>query len=223
MCTIWPRPLPFAVVDNKAQLKTPRLLYSHRPTDPAFRTKFEPMDTPSTAVILPVRGMAPQFGADNWLAPNCTVVGDVTTGKDCSIWFGAVVRGDVCSIRLGNGVNIQDGAVLHGTFEQTDLHIGDGASIGHNAIVHGCTVKEGALIGMGAVVMDRAEVGQHAVVAAGAVVLEGTVIGDGELWAGVPARRVKPVGDNLKRHLADTAVRYRRYAGWFEGEADEGS
>ena len=101
-------------------------------------------------VVLPVRGKHPQFGSRNWLAPNCTVVGDVLTGDDCSIWFGAIVRGDVCAIRLGTRVNIQDGAVLHGTWEKTDLTIGDEASIGHNAIVHGCTVEDRALIGMGA-------------------------------------------------------------------------
>ena len=175
------------------------------------------MDAPTPSpVVLPVRGHHPRFGQDNWLAPNCTVVGDVVTGNDCSIWFGAIVRGDVCAIRLGTRVNIQDGAVLHGTWEKTDLTIGDGASIGHNAIVHGCTVEAGALIGMGAVVMDRAVVGEGAVVAAGAVVLEGTRIGAGELWAGVPARKVKAVEDEMKQHLAATAVRYREYAGWFE-------
>ncbi len=167
------------------------------------------------AVILPVNGKAPQLGAGTWLAPNCTVVGDVTTGPDCSIWFGAVVRGDVCAIRLGHTVNVQDGAVLHGTFEKTSLEIGDRASIGHNAVVHGCTVCEGALIGMGAVVMDRAVVGAGAVVAAGAVVLEGTLIGPGELWAGVPAKKVKAVGDGLAVHLAATATRYKEYAAWF--------
>lgn len=171
-------------------------------------------------VILPVHGQSPRFGDNNWLAPNCTVVGDVVTGKDCSIWFGAIVRGDVCAIRLGEGVNIQDGAVLHGTYRQTDCTIGDGASIGHNAIVHGCTVEAGALIGMGAVVMDRAVVGRSAVVAAGAVVLEGTQIGEGELWAGVPAKRIKDVDPALQRHLADTAIRYRKYASWYEGETN---
>lgn len=177
----------------------------------------KPQDAhPAQPVILPVRGLRPRFGADNWLAPNCTVVGDVETGADCSIWFGAVVRGDVCAIRIGTRVNIQDGAVLHGTWEKTSLTIGDEASIGHNAIVHGCTVEAGALIGMGAVVMDRAVVGRGAVVAAGAVVLEGTHIGAGELWAGIPARKVKDVSPELKAHLAATAARYREYAGWFE-------
>lgn len=169
-------------------------------------------------VILPVKGVLPQFGARTWLAPNCTVVGDVITGEDCSIWFGAVVRGDVCAIRLGDQVNVQDGAVLHGTFEKTQLEIGDRASIGHNAIVHGCTVEEGALIGMGAVVMDRALVGKGAVVAAGAVVLEGTQIGPGELWAGIPARKVKDVGEDLAEVLSETARRYTEYAGWFSSE-----
>lgn len=166
-------------------------------------------------VLLPVNGVSPSFGDGTWLAPNCTVVGNVTTGKDCSIWFGSVVRGDVCAIRIGDTVNVQDGAVLHGTFEKTSLIIGDRASIGHNAIVHGCTVGDGALIGMGAVVMDRADVGAGAVVAAGAVVLEGTVIPPGELWAGVPARHVKSVGEELIGHVAATAERYREYAGWF--------
>ena len=110
-------------------------------------------------VILPVHGREPHFGKGTYLAPNCTVVGDVITGDGCSIWFGAVVRGDVCAIRIGHTVNVQDGAVLHGTYEKTSLEIGDRASIGHNATVHGCTVREGALIGMGAVVMDRAVVG----------------------------------------------------------------
>lgn len=174
--------------------------------------------TNQKAVVLAVRGKEPHFGEGNWLAPNCTIVGDVVTGDDCSFWFGAVVRGDVCAIRLGSRVNVQDGAVLHGTWEKTSLTIGDEASIGHNAIVHGCTVEAGALIGMGAVVMDHAIVGEGAVVAAGAVVLEGTCIGAGELWAGVPARKVKSVESTLRKHLSATAVRYREYAAWFKQE-----
>lgn len=155
------------------------------------------------------------------MAPNCTVVGEVRTGRDCSIWFGAIVRGDVCAIKLGDKVNVQDGAVLHGTYEKTSLVIGDRASIGHNAIVHGCTVEEGALIGMGAVVMDRAVVGAGAVVAAGAVVLEGTLIGAGELWAGVPARHVKQVDPELSKMVAATAERYVEYAAWFAEDRPE--
>ena len=169
-------------------------------------------------LILPVKGVLPEFGSRTWLAPNSTVVGRVKTGADCSIWFGAVVRVDVCAILIGDQVNIQDGAVLHGTFEKTHLEIHDRASIGHNAIVHGCTVEEGALVGMGAVVMDRAVVGAGAVVAAGAVVLEGTQIGPGELWAGIPARKVKNVEPPLAKVLSETAKRYTQYAGWFSGE-----
>lgn len=185
-------------------------------------TPNSPTSRSAQPVILPVKGAQPSFGVGTWLAPNCTVVGDVVTGRDCSIWFGAVVRGDVCAIRLGDLVNVQDGAVLHGTFEKTSLVIHDRASIGHNAIVHGCTVEEGALIGMGAVVMDRAVVGAGAVVAAGAVVLEGTMIGAGELWAGVPARKVKDVAPALSAHVSATAQRYREYAGWFAGPSEEG-
>lgn len=169
-------------------------------------------------LLLSVKGHTPDIGEDNWLAPNCTIVGDVITGKGCSIWFGAVVRGDVCAIRLGEKVNVQDGAVLHGTWEKTSLNIGDGASIGHNAIVHGCTVHSGALVGMGAVVMDNAVIGHQAVIAAGAVVLEGTNVGPGEIWAGVPAKKVKDAGMELKGHLSATAERYRTYARWFEGD-----
>lgn len=174
------------------------------------------MSNSPSPVILPVRGQSPRFGVDNWLAPNCTVVGDVQTGARCSIWFGAVVRGDVCPIRLGQAVNVQDGAVLHGTWEKSRLDIGDRASIGHNAVVHGCTIESGALIGMGAVVMDGAVVGAEAVVAAGAVVLENTKIGPKEIWAGVPARRVKEADPSLIDHLGRTAERYRTYARWFE-------
>ena len=165
--------------------------------------------TPSP-VVLPVRDKHPQFGSRNWLAPNCTVVGDVTTGEDCSIWFGAIVRGDVCAIRLGTRVNIRDGPSSMERGRRRICHR-DEASIGHKH-VHGAPWKPG----MGAAVMDRAVVGEGAVVAAGAVVLEGTQIGPGELWAGVPARKVKDVGPDLKAHLAATAVRYREYAGWFE-------
>ena len=190
MCTTWPRPLPFTVVDNKAQLKTLRPLYSHRPTDPAFRTKFDPMDTPSTAVILPVRGMAPQFGVDNWLAPNCTVVGDVTTGKDCSIWFGAVVRGDVCSIRLGDGVNIQTERFSTAPSSRRTSTLATGRASATPSCM--AAREEVPLIGMGAVVMDRARSASMPW-PAGAVVLEGTVNGDGDAGPS-PRPAVKPVG-----------------------------
>ena len=168
------------------------------------------------AHLAPVRGVHPQFAASVWLAPNATVVGDVVLGDESTVWFSAVVRGDVAPIRVGKRVNIQDGAVIHGTFGQSETHLADDVSVGHNAIVHGATVGTGALIGMGAVVMDHAVVGARAVVAAGAVVLAGTVIGEGELWAGVPAKCRGPVSDALRAHLSTTAARYVDYARWFQ-------
>src|ERR671913_1995114 len=126
------------------------------------------------ATILHVENVYPQFGSNCFLAPNATIVGDVVTGDDCSIWFNTVVRGDVNSIRIGNKVNIQDGAVIHCTFKRTKAIIGNNVSIGHNAIVHGCTVEDNVLIGMGAIVMDNAIIGSNSIIAAGAVVLEAT-------------------------------------------------
>src|SRR6266700_6405731 len=137
-------------------------------------------------VILPVKGVSPGFGKNVFIAPNATIVGDVVMGNDCSVWFNAVVRGDVNSIRIGNKVNIQDGAVIHCTYKRTQAIIGNNVSIGHNAIVHGCNVQDNVLIGMGAIVMDNAEVGSNSIIAAGAVVLEGTKIPSGSIYAGVP-------------------------------------
>ncbi len=168
-------------------------------------------------LILPARGKTPSFHETVWLAPNCTVVGEVSIGEESTIWFGAIVRGDVASITVGQRVNIQDGAVIHGTFGQSDTIIDDRVSIGHNAIVHGAKVGMGALIGMGAVVMDHAVVGEGAVVAAGAVVLEGTIIPPRTLFAGVPAKSRGEVRNELRKHLSKTADRYVEYAGWFRG------
>src|SRR6476469_407660 len=148
------------------------------------------------ALILPVKGVSPQFGKNNFLAENCTVVGDVITGDDCSIWFNAVVRGDVNSIRLGNKVNIQDGACIHCTFQKTSTMIGNNVSIGHNAVVHGCVLHDNVLIGMGAIVMDNAVVHSNSIIAAGAVVLEGTICEAGSIYAGVPAKKVKEIGSD---------------------------
>ena len=144
-------------------------------------------------VILPVNGVAPQIPEDCFVAPNATVVGDVIMGSDCSIWFNAVVRGDVNKIRIGNKVNIQDGACIHCTYQKTETIIGNNVSIGHNAIVHGCTVEDNVLIGMGAIVMDRARIGQNSIIAAGAVVLEDTNVPPGSIFAGVPAKKVKDI------------------------------
>lgn len=166
-------------------------------------------------LILPVRGHAPQIDATCWLAPNATVVGEVMMGRESTVWFQAVVRGDVAPIRIGERVNIQDGVVIHGTFEQSETVIEDRASIGHNAVVHGAHIGKGALIGMGAVVMDGAVVGEGAVIAAGAVVLAGSRVPAFTLWAGAPAKEKGAVRPELQQHLADTADRYVEYAGWF--------
>ena len=167
-------------------------------------------------IILPARGKIPKIHSSVWLAPNCTVIGEVTVGQESTVWFGAVVRGDVASITVGDRVNIQDGAVIHGTFGQSATILENRVSIGHNAIVHGAKVCKGALIGMGAVVMDHAVIGEGAVVAAGAVVLEGTIVPPKTLFAGVPAKSRGEVREYLQNHLSKTADRYVEYAGWFK-------
>lgn len=169
------------------------------------------------ALILPVESVLPQFGNDCYLAPNCTVVGDVVMGNQCSVWFNAVVRGDVNSIRIGNKVNIQDGAVLHATYQKTKTIIGNNVSIGHNALVHGCTLHDNVLVGMGAIVMDNAVVHSNSIIAAGAVVLEGTVVQAGSIYAGVPAKKVKDISEELIHgEINRIAENYIRYAGWFK-------
>jgi carbonic anhydrase/acetyltransferase-like protein (isoleucine patch superfamily) len=169
------------------------------------------------AVILPVNGVAPQFGENCFIAPNATVVGDVKMGDDCSIWFNAVVRGDVNSIRIGNKVNIQDGAVIHCTYQKTKVELGDHVSIGHNAIVHGCKVSDHVLIGMGAIVMDNCEIGSNTIIAAGAVVTEGTKVPSGCIYAGVPARKVKDISEELiKGEINRIADNYLMYSSWFK-------
>ena len=167
------------------------------------------------ALILPVHGIMPTIGPDCFVADNATIVGDVVLGRGCTVWFGAVVRGDVNSIRLGDETNVQDGAVLHCTFERAALTIGSRVSIGHRAIVHGCTIHDDVLIGMGAIVMDHAVVGAGCLIAAGSVVLEGTVCEPGHLYAGVPARKIKPLSEAQTTGIGRTAANYQRYAGWF--------
>src|SRR5678809_16732 len=148
-------------------------------------------------VILPVKDKYPQFGNECFIAPNATIVGDVTMGNECSIWFNAVIRGDVNFIKMGDRVNVQDGACIHCTFQKYGTTIGNNVSIGHNAIVHGCTVHDNVLIGMGAIVMDRCEVQSNSIIAAGAVVLEGTIVEEGSIYAGVPAKKVKDISKDL--------------------------
>lgn len=168
-------------------------------------------------IILPVNGMLPQLGDNCFVAPNATIVGDVIMGNDCSVWFNAVVRGDVNSIRIGNKVNIQDGAVLHCTYKKTQVHLGNNVSIGHNAIVHGCKVHDNVLIGMGAIVMDNCEIGSNTIIAAGAVVTEGTVVPSGCIYAGVPAKKVKDISQELIQGEIDRiANNYLMYSSWFK-------
>ena len=173
------------------------------------------------ALIKPVNGIDPKFGKNNYLAENCTVVGDVVTGDDCSIWFNAVVRGDVNSIRMGNKVNVQDGAVIHCTFKKTQAIIGNNVSIGHNAIVHGCTLHDNVLIGMGSIVMDNAVVNSNTIIAAGAVVLEGTVCETGAIYAGVPAKKVKQISaEMIEGEIDRIANNYLGYSQWFQSVND---
>jgi len=144
-------------------------------------------------VILPVNNVLPKMGNNCFIAPNATIVGDVIMGDECSVWFNAVVRGDVNSIRIGNKVNIQDGCIIHCTYQKAKTVIGHNVSIGHNAIVHGCIVHDSVLIGMGAIIMDDAEIGSNSIIAAGAVVLEGTKIESGVIYGGVPAKKIKDI------------------------------
>ncbi len=169
------------------------------------------------ALILPVKGVSPITGKNCFLAPNATIVGDVVMGDDCSVWFNAVIRGDVNSIRMGNRVNVQDGAVLHCTFEKTTVRIGNNVSIGHNAIVHGCVIDNNVLVGMGAIVMDNVRVGSNSIIAAGAVVLENTVIEPGSIYAGVPAKKVKDISESLiSGEINRIADNYLTYSQWFK-------
>lgn len=171
------------------------------------------------ALIKEVRGFKPQIGEDCYLAENATIVGDVVLGKGCSVWFNAVLRGDVNAIRIGNHVNIQDGSVLHTLYEKSTVEIGDYVSIGHNVTVHGAKIDNYALIGMGATLLDYAEIGEGAIVAAGALVLSNTKVPPYTLWAGVPAKFVKEIEpektNEMNRRIAHN---YAMYSGWFKDE-----
>jgi carbonic anhydrase/acetyltransferase-like protein (isoleucine patch superfamily) len=167
-------------------------------------------------VILPVEDKFPLFGKNCFIAPNATIVGDVIMGDDCSTWFNTVIRGDVNFIRMGNKVNVQDGAVIHCTFRKCGTTIGNNVSIGHNAIVHGCIIHDNVLIGMGAIVMDKAIVHTNTIIAAGAVVLENTVCETGSIYAGVPAKKVKDIPpEMITGEIERIANNYVGYADWF--------
>jgi len=169
-------------------------------------------------LIKTVRGKTPQFGQGCYLADTATVVGEVTTGDECSFWFNAVVRGDVHYIRMGNKVNVQDGAIIHCTYQKAPTNIGNNVSIGHRAIVHGCTLHDNVLIGMGAIVMDHAVVEENVLIAAGAIVLENSRLEAGHIYAGVPAKKIKAISEE---QFSDTIQRiannYVMYAGWYGG------
>ncbi|HEY8400458.1 MAG TPA: gamma carbonic anhydrase family protein [Cytophagaceae bacterium] len=171
------------------------------------------------AIIKPVKGITPVFGKNVYLAENSTVVGEVVMGDDCTVWFNAVVRGDVHFIHIGNKVNIQDGAVIHCTYQKAPTTIGNNVSIGHRAIVHGCTIEDNVLIGMGAIVMDNAYIEKNSIIAAGAVVLENTRVEAGSIYAGVPAKKVKVVGEeHMRGTIERIANNYVMYADWFREE-----
>ena len=169
------------------------------------------------ALILPVNGKAPQMGQNCFVAPNATIVGDVKMGDDCSVWFNAVLRGDVNSIEMGNKVNVQDGAVIHCTYQKTKTIVGNNVSIGHNAIVHGCILEDNVLVGMGAIIMDNVRVGSNSIIAAGAVLTEGTKVPSGCIYAGVPAKKVKDISEELiNGEINRIANNYLMYSSWFK-------
>jgi carbonic anhydrase/acetyltransferase-like protein (isoleucine patch superfamily) len=167
-------------------------------------------------VILPVKGISPAFGNNIYIAPNATITGDVVIGDDCSVWFNAVVRGDVNSIRIGNKVNVQDGVIIHCTYQKAKTTIGNNVSIGHNAIVHGCTIHDNVLIGMGSIIMDGADIGSNSIIAAGAVVLENTRVEEGAIYAGIPATKLKDIPKELiQGEIGRIANNYILYADWY--------
>lgn len=167
------------------------------------------------ALIKEIRGNKPVFGKNCFLAENATILGEVNMGDDCSVWYNAVVRGDVHFIKMGNKVNVQDGAVIHCTYQKSPTTIGNNVSIGHNALVHGCTIHDNVLIGMGAIVMDDVVVEENSIIAAGAVVLQGTKVESGSIYAGVPAKKVKTVSKELfEGEIKRIANNYLEYASW---------
>lgn len=170
----------------------------------------------SMAIVKSLRGYTPKIGEGCFLAETAVVVGEVELGDHCTVWFGAIVRGDVNSITIGAHSNIQDGVVIHGTYQKSKTVIGERVSIAHNAVVHGCTIEDEVLVGMGAIVMDDARVGKGSVIAAGAVVLPGTNIPPRSVYAGVPAKRVKDIDERMIEVIRRTAKNYPMYAEWYK-------
>ena len=168
-------------------------------------------------LIKTVRDFTPQWGSDCFIAENATLIGDLVMGNQCSVWYQAVIRGDVNSIRIGNRVNIQDGAIIHATYEKTKTIIGNDVSIGHNAIVHGCILKDNVLVGMGSIVMDNCIVESNSIIAAGSVITQNTHVPAGTIYAGIPARKIKDIDPDLQKgEIERTAKNYLMYSGWFK-------
>lgn len=171
------------------------------------------------ALIKSVRGKTPKFGKEAYLSENATVIGDVVMGDNCSVWFNAVIRGDVHYIKTGDKVNVQDGAIIHCTYLKAPTTIGNNVSIGHQAMVHGCTIDDNVLIGMGAIVMDHVHIHSNSIIAAGAVVLENTIVEANSIYAGVPAKKVKDLEVSHTKDLIERiANNYVKYAGWYQEE-----
>ena len=169
------------------------------------------------SLIFEIKGKSPSWGSNCFIAPNATICGDVIMGDECSLWFNSVVRGDVNFIRMGNKVNVQDGAIIHCTYLKSSTVIGNNVSIGHNAIVHGCVIDDNVLVGMGAIIMDHAKIGSNSIIAAGAVVPENTVVPSGSIFAGIPAKKLKDISEKLiKGEIERIANNYVMYAGWYK-------
>ena len=169
------------------------------------------------ALIKTVRGITPQFGSNCFLAENATIVGEVTMGDNCSVWFNAVIRGDVHFIHIGNNVNIQDGAVIHGTYERAPVTIGNNVSIAHNAVIHGCTIHDNVVIGIGAIILDGAVINSNTFIAAGAVVLNNTVVPANSVYAGIPAKKIKDITDKLSQgEIERISKNYLMYSEWYK-------
>ena len=168
-------------------------------------------------LIKSVRGFTPKYGIDCFFAENSSIIGEVIMGDNCSVWYQAVIRGDVNFIEIGNRVNIQDGAIIHGTYEQSGTIIGNDVSIGHNAIIHGCTIKDSILIGMGSIIMDNSVVESKSIIAAGSVLPKNTIVPEGSVFAGVPAKKIKEIDPGLQKgEIERIAKNYLTYASWFK-------
>jgi len=169
------------------------------------------------ALIKTVRDCTPKIGNDCYLADNATIIGDVEIGSNCSFWFNSVIRGDVNSIKIGNKVNVQDGAVLHCLYQKSNINIGNNVSIGHNVIIHGATIHDNVLVGMGAIIMDHAVIGENSIIAAGALVLDSTIVEPGSIYGGVPAKRIKSVEqEQTKEMIEKIANNYIMYSEWYK-------